>query len=72
MLCRERAPARANPSVVQVLSDGKTTALGTIVGADGWVLTKYTQLGDKLEIKLADGKTLGAASSGDPATTRQQ
>lgn len=52
--------AKANPGVVQVLSDGKTSALGTIVAADGWIVTKFTQLGDKLEVKLPDGKTFAA------------
>src|SRR5687768_12994618 len=35
------APSR---SVVRVDSGGKPAALGTVVGADGWILTKNSQL----------------------------
>jgi serine protease Do len=52
--------SKASSSVVQVQSNGKTVSLGTIVGADGWILTKNTLLGDKFEVKFADGKTAEA------------
>lgn len=49
-------------SVVRVLADGKDAALGTVVFADGYVLTKNTQLAgaQKIEVKLPDGKELEA------------
>src|SRR5438067_8029887 len=52
--------APVHQSVVQVLSNGKESALGTIVGADGWILTKASLLKGKPEVKLADGKTFPA------------
>src|SRR5262245_16328010 len=52
--------ALVDGSVVQVLNHGKEAALGTVVGSDGWVLTKHSLLKDKIEVKLADGKVLPA------------
>ncbi len=54
-----RAPAK---SVVRIRSDGHDAALGTIVAADGWVLTKYSELdqGKAIEVKMKDGRTLPA------------
>ena len=56
--------AKVNPSVVQILSEGKPSALGTIVGADGFVLTKFSHLGEKNEVKLSDGRTFEAKTVG--------
>src|SRR5438067_10652997 len=39
------AVARASQSTVRVQCDDQTVALGTVVGADGWVLTKASELG---------------------------
>src|SRR5437660_723830 len=47
------APARR--STVRVLCEGKDVALGTVVGADGWVLTKASELKGKPVCRLADG-----------------
>src|SRR6185295_19823320 len=39
---------------------GKDVAFGTVVGADGWILTKWDEIKDKKEIlcKLKDGNAL--------------
>src|SRR5260370_6246673 len=57
--------ARASASTVRVQcedenGDDKNVALGTIVGADGWVLTKASDLKGKIVIKLRDGATFDA------------
>jgi serine protease Do len=44
-------------SIVRIQCDGKDTCLGTIVGADGWVLTKAHDLKGKIECKFSDGQT---------------
>jgi serine protease Do len=54
------AAAKARSSTVKVLCDGKDTALGTVVGPDGWVLTKLSELKGKTTCKLADGRDLEA------------
>jgi serine protease Do len=43
-----------------VYSGDKEAALGTIVSADGWILTKFSELKGKITVKLADGKELEA------------
>ena len=52
----------ANQCVVRVKCDGKDAALGTIVGPDGWVLTKASELKLKGRItcRLRDGRELEA------------
>jgi serine protease Do len=50
-------PAR---STVQVRCAGKDIALGTIVGPDGWVLTKASELKTRPVCKLPDGRELAA------------
>jgi serine protease Do len=72
---RDLPPSRANPqflnafrdatveaskSTVRVLCDDKEAALGTVIGPDGWILTKYSLLSGKVSCKLKDGKTLEA------------
>ena len=52
--------AEASRSTVRVLCDGKDAALGTIVGEDGWILTKYSQLSGKVTCQTKDGKSLEA------------
>ncbi len=51
---------KARPSTVKVLCDGKDTILGTVVGPDGWVLTKFSELKGKTTCKLSDGRDLEA------------
>jgi serine protease Do len=51
------APSR---SVVRVRCDGKDVALGTVVGAEGWIITKYSELtaGVAPIVVMKDGRTL--------------
>jgi serine protease Do len=55
-----KATAEASKATVRVLCDGKEAALGTVVGPDGWILTKYSLLSGKVACKTKDGKTLPA------------
>jgi S1-C subfamily serine protease len=60
----------AHRSTVEVLGDGKAVALGLIVGEDGWVLTKRTELTGpagprRLVCRLADGTRLDARLTGE-------
>ncbi|QDU87828.1 putative periplasmic serine endoprotease DegP-like precursor [Pirellulimonas nuda] len=48
------------PSVVRVKNDGKDAALGGVVGPDGWVLTKSSQLTGRVTCRLSDGRELDA------------
>jgi serine protease Do len=59
--------AGAAACVVQVRSDGRDAALGTIVGPQGWVLTKASEARGRLMCKLRDGRELEARLVGvDP------
>lgn len=46
-------PAR---STVRILGNGKEVALGTIVGSDGWIITKASQLRGRTIVRLPSGK----------------
>jgi serine protease Do len=46
--------------VVRVKCDDKDAALGTVVGPDGWVLTKASELSGKITCRLKDGRELQA------------
>lgn len=53
--------AKPSNSVVRITCDGKEAALGVVVGADGWVLTKYSELkGIKPLCRFKDGRELEA------------
>ncbi len=58
--------APANESTLRVFCKDKDAdkdvALGTVVGKDGWVLTKYSELKDKGEpwVRLRDGREVAA------------
>src|SRR5262245_8139755 len=53
--------AKPSQSVMRILVDDKDAALGTVVGADGWILTKASLLkSEKIAVKLKDGKKLDA------------
>ncbi len=54
--------ADASEGTVRVRQDGKDVALGTVVGADGWILTKYGELspGKEIVCRFKDGKELPA------------
>jgi len=62
-----RVVAGAAACVVRVTCDGKDIALGTIVGPDGWVLTKASELRGRIECRSRDGRTWEAQIAGlDP------
>jgi serine protease Do len=45
--------ARPGDSTVRILGDKKPVALGTVVGEDGWILTKYSELIEDGKLKKA-------------------
>ncbi len=47
--------AKANESTVQVRCDDKNAALGTVVLADGFILTKASELRGAISVRLYDG-----------------
>src|SRR4051794_10445069 len=56
-------PVVAKPaqSTVAVRIDGKQVALGAVIDADGFILTKESELrGDKILVRFKDGKELPA------------
>src|ERR1044072_3475063 len=59
--------AQTSQSTVRVLGNGKDAALGTIITADGWILTKYSELKGDLSVKLPDGTEVDAELYGHDA-----
>jgi serine protease Do len=59
-------PVVATPShfTVRVQCDGKDAALGTVVGPDGWVLTKASELNGRIGCRFRDGRRLDATVVG--------
>ena len=58
----------ARLSIVAIGSDSDVRITGTIVGADGWILTKASELPAEPMCRLPDGRVLPAQVSGvDPA-----
>jgi serine protease Do len=51
---------QASRSTVRVRCGDKDVALGAIVGADGWVLTKASELATRPVVRLPDGRELPA------------
>ena len=51
---------RAGQSTVRIKCAGKDVALGVIVGSDGWILTKASEVKDQLTCHLADGRSFDA------------
>lgn len=47
-------------ATVRIRSDGQDAALGVVVDASGFVLTKASQLGESVECRIADGRELPA------------
>src|SRR5262245_25411827 len=47
--------AKANESTVRIRGDDKEIALGTVVFADGFILTKASELRGALSVRFADG-----------------
>jgi len=60
------APVVAGPSqsTVRIRCNGKDVALGTITGANGWILTKAGQLEGNIVCRLKDGRELPAVIVG--------
>jgi len=56
--------AEAAKCAVRVKCDGKDAALGTIVGPDGWILTKASELKGKIVCQMRDQRELEAAYIG--------
>jgi serine protease Do len=56
----KEAVAGPSASTVRVLADGAEAALGAIVGADGWIVTKASLLKGKIACKLKDGRLFDA------------
>jgi serine protease Do len=54
------AVAKPSASTVRVQCDGKDAALGTVIGPDGWILTKASELKGKPVCRLRDGRRLEA------------
>jgi serine protease Do len=52
--------ARPGQSTVRVRCGERDVALGTVVGADGWILTKSSELTGPATVRLADGTDLDA------------
>eukprot|EP00913_Durusdinium_trenchii_P028319 g26547.t1 len=52
--------AETNLSTIAVYANGKRVAFGTVVGADGEVLTKASELKGNISCKLRDGRTVDA------------
>ena len=52
--------AKAARATVRVRCDEEEVALGAVVGADGWVLTKASELSGKIVCQLHDGRELPA------------
>ncbi len=58
------AVAGTSDSVLRILGDGKQVALGTVVSADGYVLTKGSDLKGDLQAVLRDGTKVTARRVG--------
>ena len=52
--------SKINVSTVRIQCDAKDTALGCIVAADGWILTKASDLKEPISVKLKDGRDFAA------------
>ncbi len=59
--------ADADTATVRVVCNGKDSALGTIVGSDGWILTKYSELREPVVCRFISGRQFTARVVGyDP------
>ncbi|HOM18500.1 MAG TPA: PDZ domain-containing protein, partial [Thermoguttaceae bacterium] len=50
--------------VVRIRCDGKDAVLGTIIGPDGWIVTKASELKGKITCLLQDGREMEAQKVG--------
>lgn len=53
--------AEVRQSTVEIYSDGRQVAMGLIVGADGWIVTKASELQTTVRVMLPDGTRKRAA-----------
>jgi serine protease Do len=53
---------QVNRSMVDIRSEGRPVSLGVIVSADGFILTKASELGDRIRCRLRDGREFDAAT----------
>jgi serine protease Do len=51
-------------SVIEVLDEQSRTAYGTVVGSDGWVLTKASEIGENPRCRLPDGEIVPSKITG--------
>lgn len=56
--------ADSSQSTVRVRCDGRDTAVGGIIGPDGWILTKASRLDGHITARLKDGRELDAVVVG--------
>jgi serine protease Do len=56
--------AEPSRSTVRVLCDNQDAALGAVVGADGWIVTKASELHGKIVCRLRDGRERSAVLVG--------
>jgi serine protease Do len=56
--------ATPSESTVRVQCDGKDVALGTVVGTDGWIITKASELHGPIVCKFKDGREYTAKITG--------
>jgi serine protease Do len=56
--------AKPAQCTVRVFTDGKEVALGTIVGPDGWIVTKASEISSRPVVKFKDGKEMLATIVG--------
>lgn len=56
--------SKANTATVRIICNEKDVALGTVVAADGYILTKFSELRGTPTVKLGDGSLLDAEVAG--------
>src|SRR5262249_39684697 len=56
--------AKPSESTVRILCDDNESALGTIVAADGWIITKASELKGNIVCRLKDGRLFSAKITG--------
>jgi serine protease Do len=59
-----RLSDRCSRCVVEVLGGEQRVALGTVVGADGWILTKASEIPEYPRCRLPDGQIFSARVTG--------
>lgn len=61
----EPAVASAGASTVEIISRGKVVALGTIVRADGYIVTKASELAGPARVRLGDQELMARVINGN-------